>query len=488
METTHNIWGLSRDTIDELGDELVSFHQEFAPLFKTSTRDVSEHAFTEIKGSLFMEGKRTYTEVARKIVDPLNDGQNLQHFMSDSPWKSQRIFDAIQDQIGDRPELRGGMLNLDDSGIDCSSVQKAGAQKQYIGRLGKVEVGQVGVVVSYYYDGIWALVDAELFLPESWFEQEKKKAWPRLHIPDDREFLSKLAIGKAKIDHAIEQGLPFEVVGADTWYGRDSSLRDHIAAKGKWYMMSIPCGTEVYLKEPRIGVPETPAGHRGPRYRNEHILEGVPLTVAQVARQTTFEPVSVRECERGVLTYDHAVVEVWTLREETREDAEGTSYTGLKAVKELLVMRKDTPHKMSYSVSNAPITTDLCTLAQWKSNRYFVERTIQDTKTEAGWDDLCSAKYRAYLHTLAIDALALWFVARVKLTMRPRQVSPEIVRETLGVRRLPEVSFATIRDLLLTVFPLKTLTKEDAVELVTNKLMGRVKSTRSRLKGTQMRM
>ena len=117
-----------------------------------------------------------------------------------------------------------------------------------------------------------------------------------------------------------------------------------------------------------------------------------------------------------------------------------------------------------------------------------MERTIQDTKTEAGWDDLSSAKYRAYLHTLAIDALALWFVARVKLTMRPRQVSSEIVRETLGVRRLPELSFATIRDLLLTVFPLKTLTKEDAVELVTTKLMGRVKSTRSRLKGTQMRM
>ncbi len=89
----------------------------------------------------------------------------------------------------------------------------------------------------------------------------------------------------------------------------------------------------------------------------------------------------------------------------------------------------------------------------WKSNRYFVERTIQDTKTEAGWDDLASAKYRAYMHTLAIDAFALWFVARSKLKMRPRQASSEIVQEMLNVRRLPELSFATIRDLLLTVFP-----------------------------------
>jgi SRSO17 transposase len=179
METSENIWGLSQEIIDELGEELVSFHQEFAPLFKTTTRDVSEHAFTELKGSVLMDGKRTYTGVARKIVDPLNDGQNLQHFMSDSPWESQRIFDAIQGQIGACPELQGGMLNIDDSGNDCSSVGKAGAQKQYLGRLGKVDVGQVGVVASYYHDGIWSLVDAELFLPESWFDEKKKKEWKR---------------------------------------------------------------------------------------------------------------------------------------------------------------------------------------------------------------------------------------------------------------------------------------------------------------------
>lgn len=71
--------------------------------------------------------------------------------------------------------------------------------------------------------------------------------------------------------------------------------------------------------------------------------------------------------------------------------------------------------------------------------------------------------------------------------MRGRQVAVEEVQKMLAVRRLPELSFATIRDLLLTVFPLKTLTKETAVELVTTKLMGRVKSTRSRLKGTKMR-
>jgi hypothetical protein len=56
------------------GDELLSFHQEFAPLFKTATRDGSEHGLTGLKGGLLMEGKGTYTEISRQIVDPLDGG------------------------------------------------------------------------------------------------------------------------------------------------------------------------------------------------------------------------------------------------------------------------------------------------------------------------------------------------------------------------------------------------------------------------------
>lgn len=483
------MWGLSKASIEELGDELSRFHWEFAPLWKTSTRDVSEHGFTGLKGSLLMEGKRSYTGVSRKIVDGLDDGQNFQHFMSDSPWPSQPIFDQIQGQIRETPELQGGMLNIDESGEECSSSQKAGAQKQYLGRLGKVELGQVGVVASYYHAGVWAVVEAELFLPESWFAPEKKVEWARLHIPSDREFATKLTIGKAQIDHAVTQALPFAVVGADTWYGRDGEFRDHVAAHGKVYMMSIPCDTEVYLDEPQVGIPVKAPGQRGPRPRNEQVVNGLrPVKVKHVAEQAAFAPITVRDCERGLLVYDHAFIEVWTLRPEERQDARGESYIGLRAVKEMLVIRKDTPHKKSYSVSNAPLTTDKRTLAQWKANRYFVERSIQDTKTEAGWDDLASPKYRAYLHTLAIDALALWFVARIKLKMRHQQATPDIIPEFRDIQRLPDLSFANLRELLLTVFPLKTLSKEDAIELVTKHLVGRTKSTRSRLKGVNMRI
>jgi hypothetical protein len=62
------------------------------------------------------------------------------------------------------------------------------------------------------------------------------------------------------------------------------------------------------------------------------------------------------------------------------------------------------------------------------------------------------------MHTLAIDALALWFVAQTKLKMRSRFADAETVKHALGVPRLPDLSFANVRILLRQVFPLETLT------------------------------
>ena len=59
---------------------------------------------------------------------------------------------------------------------------------------------------------------------------------------------------------------------------------------------------------------------------------------------------------------------------------------------------------MNDSLSNASLGMEKRIFAGWKTDRYVVERTIQDATTEAGWDDRSSSKYRADMQTLAIDA------------------------------------------------------------------------------------
>ena len=93
-------------------------------------------------------------------------------------------------------------MTLDESGDKRAGEQSAGTGHQYLGRLGKVEMGQVGVGLGYYKAGLWTLVDADLFLPEHWFDDDHTDLRQRLDISDDRQFATKLDLGLAMIRQA----------------------------------------------------------------------------------------------------------------------------------------------------------------------------------------------------------------------------------------------------------------------------------------------
>lgn len=165
------------------------------------TQAHNDNAFTYLRGLLTMERNRNYASIARR-VNGLEGGQRLQHFMSDSPWSAKPVFDQIQKEIGGYPELHGGMLTLDESGDKKAGEKSAGVARQYPGRLGKVDLGQVGVTPGYYRSGEWMMVDAELYPPEVWFSPEFAGLRPGLHIPSDRTFRTKLEPGLEMIFRA----------------------------------------------------------------------------------------------------------------------------------------------------------------------------------------------------------------------------------------------------------------------------------------------
>ena len=146
-------WGLPQEAIADLANRLRRIWIRFRGCFKTKTRDTSEYAFTYLRGLLTMDEKRNYANIARRVIHPQDDGQNLQQFVSDSPWTANSVFGQVQTEICHRPELSGGMLTLDESGDKRAGNNSAGAARQYIGRLGKVDMGQVGVALGYYQRG-----------------------------------------------------------------------------------------------------------------------------------------------------------------------------------------------------------------------------------------------------------------------------------------------------------------------------------------------
>ncbi len=401
--------------------------------------------------------------------------------MSDSPWSATAVFDQIEQEIGQDERLQNGMLTLDESGERCFGEQKAGAGRQYIGNVGKVDLGQVGVALGYYTTcldepstiGVWAMADAELFFPKHWFDEARKAQFKRHHIPADRKFKTKLEIGLDLIDRAIANKLPFTRFGCDSFYGRDSDFRAEVNDRNIPYLADIPANLRVYLEKPKTGIPPKKGNGKGRNPTRRKVLNDVkPVEVRHIAKQaeTQFETIDIRACERGRQIYDCAWRTVWTIT------ADGSTVQC-----EQLFIRKEADGSLSYSLSNADENVPLKILAQWRSERYFVERTFEDGKSEIGWDEIRAVKYRAWMHHTAITALALWFVANTKLDWAFQHPKDETLAKELGLDKLPALSTANVRLLLQVVMPLEQFTVDDAIKLVTGFLAGRAKSTASRL-------
>jgi SRSO17 transposase len=419
-----------------------------------------------------MEDARNYANIDRRLNG--SDGQGLQQFMTDSPWRSQAVFEQIHADIRGQPLLvTGGVLILDESADEKAGDHSAGAARQYNGRRGKVDLCQVATCLVYAHPatGVWTMVDGELFLPEVWFTKAYAGLRREVDLPAGRTFETKPQLGLKMIRRVQAKGLPFERVACDDLYGRSPSFRAALDADGLRYAAEVPANTRVYLQPPVVGVPcRRHASGRAPT-RLKVVSHHSPRPVGRLvySQRTHWQRVTVRQTERGALEADFAVHRVWTLT-DTQQVRE-----------EWLVIRRDLDGRLTFVLLNDPADTPCDLLIRASCQRYFTERTYQDAKTELGWADFQARKYRAWEHQLALTAAALWFVASLKLTWRQQYArDPELTRQ-LEVEVLPALSTANVRELLQAVLPVPQLTPDQARQLVIQHLLNRSRSTRSRL-------
>lgn len=462
-------WGLPKEAIDGLAERLRGIWLRFRGLFKTKRKDTSEHAYTYMQGLLTMDTERNYANIARKVNGIDDDGQNIQHFMSDSPWEAGPVFQQIQDEVKQRPELAGGVLILDESGDKRAGGKSVGSSRQYLGRLGKVDMGQVGVVLGYVAADLWTMLDARIYLPNDWFTTPYHRLSQKLNIPTSRRFRTKQQLG---LEMILSTQVPFEVVVFDSLYGNDHWFRIRLDRAEKIYMGEIRTNVKVYLDRPVMSVPPIhETGHRGrPFSRRRVVSEEKPIPVTEAISHMQFRRVMVRNGERGLIQFRCAASRVWIVTKE--------GYL----MEEWLFVRRESDGDYKLALSNAPADTPLEKLAHWQASRYFIERTIQDAKSEAGWDELVAQKYSAWMHHIALVALTLWFIAETKLDWRQQFPRNHTLAAVMEVNVLPSLSMANIRELLKAVLPLRQLSPTEARRLVVKKLVSRTRSISSRLK------
>ena len=458
-------WGLPLDEIEQLGQHLTDFYDRFRSPVRTQTRDTSEYGLHYVSGLLRLEARRTMAHIGRQ-TDVAE--QNMQHFMSNSPWSGRALITALQDDIKQHPEFEAGaMLVLDESADEKAGDHSAGASRQYNGRLGKVEMSQVGVFLSLATPRANTWIDGELYIAERWFTDSYAARREKTGIPETRTFHTKPELGWQMIQRVQANHVLFEAVLMDDLYGRNNVLRRRLDQAEIEYYGDIPANTVVYLDQPQIVYPKT---KRGKRSKQARIISQQRYEVRELLDHPVLEwaTITLRPYERGMLCARFGRCRVWTVhRGQCRQ--------------EWLLIRQD-KQRVTYVLSNAAKDTPLETMAHRKSHRYFIEQSNQDAKSGLGWDEFQAVKYRAWEHQLALTILASWFIAETRLDWMKRYARDPALLEHYEVDVLPMLSVGNVRELLRAAMPLPQLTPQEAADLVVKHLVNRTRSRRSRLR------
>jgi SRSO17 transposase len=385
--------------------------------------------------------------------------QALSNVLATSPWDAAPLIEAIGKDavawLAAAPAAGEWALLLDESGIPKQGTASVGVARQYCGALGKVENCQVGVFVALSTAAGTTLIDRRLYLPEAWINDPRR--CDKAGIPKEAQvFRTKAELGLEMIRQARQRGIPFAFVTMDAHDGQQPWLLTRLEAEELVYVADIPADTRVYLEPPLVGVPPR-QGPRGPCPSTPRVLRGEAVEVRQLVSSLPWQPLTVRETQRGELWIRCAAVRVWRIEEEfpcptpvwllVRQDLDGT--------------------ETKFSFSNAPLATPLPTLAAWQSRRYWVERALEDAKGLAGLDEYQVMGWRGWHHHMTMVLLAILFLLHLQHTLRPKA---------------PMLTLQDARDILAVVLPKRQLTCADALELIRNKHLHRLRSRNSRVR------
>jgi len=292
-----------------------------------------------------------------------------------------------------------------------------GVKRQYSGTAGKIENCQIGTFLSYATAKGHVFLDRRLYLPAEWCDDAERRAQAK--VPADVVFQTKPEQALAMLEQTWQAGTPMRWVAGDEIYGESTTLRDGIAAAGRWYVLGVRTVMPIWTARPQVVEP-APQERGRPRTR-VRLAEGAPsATTAKevVARwpASRWQSLTVAEGEKGLITYDWACQRVVESRDK------------LPGPEAWLIARRSLsdPTDIAYYLSNAPADIPLLKLAQVASTRYTVEQCIEEAKSETGLDEYEVRYWHSWHRHITLSMMAhAWLAAvRYQATEKKGGLSP----------------------------------------------------------------
>lgn len=380
---------LKTDLSKGMLDRLQSFVEPFANTFRRCDTKANVQQYV---GGLLSDLERKNVESIAYRND--RDRRAFQYFIGISLWDFRPLEKELVCQVGRDLGQDDGVIVFDPSGHRKCGRDSVGVQRQWLGRLGKVENCQVGIYMGYVTGCGHALAATRLYLPKEWANDRKRRK--KCSIPKEVRFRTRHELALAMLQ---EYGLllPHRWVAGDDEMGRSTAFRQQLRAFSENYFLSVPSNTKIRDLE----APLPPyQGHGAPR---KVPFQRVDKWVEMLSDQD-WTQLDVRDGEKGPLVLDILKRRVVARTEHSRE----------KSTEELLVVTRylDESRKMKYDyhLSNAAAETPLAELARVSKAEHMVENGLKRAKSQAGLSDYETRTWPGWYHHQILSLIATWFL------------------------------------------------------------------------------
>jgi SRSO17 transposase len=357
--------------VQDWAAELEALCQRLAPRF--GRIEVRRRAGGFLQGLLSGTERKNGWQLAEQAGDTTPDG--MQRLLNHARWDAEAVRDDLRDYVVEHLGDSGGVLVIDETGFLKKGTKSAGVQRQYSGTAGRIENCQIGVFLAYASRRGHALVDRELYLPESWTKDRPRCR--QVGIPDSVGFQTKPQLARRMLERALDAEVPVAWVTADEVYGGDGRLRRWLEERDVAHVLAVN--------------------------RNQSLVSGLFCfeRADQLAARIpagAWRHLSAGQGAKGERIYAWARVAIRPLREPGRGHW-------------LLVRRSLADGELAYYLCYGPAETSLAELVQVAGLRWTVECGFQQGKGETGLDHYQVRRYQPWYRHVTLSMLAQAFLA-----------------------------------------------------------------------------
>jgi SRSO17 transposase len=339
------------------------------------------------------------SDLERKNVESIayrydRDRRALQQFVGTAPWDHQPLVEELVRQAGIELGEEDGVIVFDPSGHKKCGNDSVGVQRQWLGRLGKVDNGQVGIYMGYASRKEHALVDTRIYLSRQWANDKARRK--KCGVPKNIRYQTRHELA---LDMLKDNGnyLPHRWIAGDDEMGRSSGFRRDLRALGEQYLLAVPSNSGIR----DLDSPSVPYGGWGrcpkqPFQRADRWRDSLA--------KRAWMRIDVRDGEKGPLVLEMVKTRVMARTERGCRDA----------AEELLVVTRSVDEcgnvKYDYYLSNGPADTPLDELARVVKAEHRIEDCLKRAKSEAGLCDYEVRTWAGWYHHQTFSLIALWFL------------------------------------------------------------------------------